>query len=63
MQCVRCQGLMVMDSFMDLAETGASEFRGWRCLMCGHITDPVIRANREHPPVVKPPLRKRSFAV
>jgi hypothetical protein len=54
---------MVSDRFVDLVESGEAEFGGWRCLVCGNITDPVIIANREHPPAPKKPLRKREFAA
>ena len=63
MECVRCQGLMVPDRFVDLVESGEAEFGGWRCLVCGNITDPVIVANRQHRPAPKKPLRKRAFAA
>ena len=64
MQCVRCNGLMVFDRFADLADdTGQIEFGGWRCLVCGNIADPVIVANRQHPPVARKPLRKRAVAA
>ncbi len=64
MQCVRCNGLMVIDRFDDLADdTGQLGFAGWRCLVCGNITDPVIIANRHSPPEAKKPLRKRAFAA
>jgi len=65
MQCVRCNGLMVPDRFVDLADdTGQIEFGGWRCIACGNITDPVIVANRQGPPqTARKPLRKREFAT
>jgi len=47
MDCVRCQGLMVEDQFFDLQ--GAQGFmwmKGWRCMNCGHVVDPIIEANR-----------------
>jgi hypothetical protein len=54
---------MVPDRFVDLVESGEAEFGGWRCLVCGNITDPVIVANRQHRPAPKKPLRKREFAA
>ncbi|MFZ5877451.1 MAG: hypothetical protein ACOYXU_13740 [Nitrospirota bacterium] len=54
---------MVSDRFVDLAESGEREFGGWRCLVCGNITDPVIVANRIQPPAPKRPLRKRQLAA
>jgi hypothetical protein len=43
MRCQRCQGCMISDHFMDLLNaSGEIDFKGWRCLNCGDITDPVI---------------------
>ena len=43
MRCQRCQGCMIIDHFMDLLNvSGEMDFKGWRCLNCGDITDPVI---------------------
>ena len=48
MECPRCQGAMVQDVFSDMHDdTGALQFDGWRCLLCGEIIDPVIAANRK----------------
>ncbi|HYM38412.1 MAG TPA: hypothetical protein VES96_08415 [Nitrospiraceae bacterium] len=56
MACIRCGGLQVVDDFADLwAVTGPMEFRGARCLNCGFIEDPVIRANRLQPPLTHRP--------
>ncbi len=63
MECVRCQGLMIVDHFVDLAQSGPAEFSGWRCLLCGNITDSVIAANQQQPPVLKRPLPKRPLAA
>jgi len=63
MECVKCLGLMVSDRCVDLAESGDREFGGWRCLVCGNITDPVIVANRLQPTAPKRPLRKRQLAA
>ena len=47
MACMRCGGLLVLDRFDDVWESGGpSEFQGVRCLNCGSIEDVVIRANR-----------------
>ncbi len=49
MACPRCKGVMVKDRFADIDDdTGAREFPGWRCLICGEILDPVISANRQN---------------
>jgi len=38
---------MIDDCFRDLLdETGEIAFRGWRCVHCGEIVDPVIMSNR-----------------
>ncbi len=47
MRCVRCQGLMVRDHFYDLLDdTGLLSIRGWRCVNCGNILDPLILRNK-----------------
>lgn len=47
MRCARCKGLMVPDHFFDLLDdSGQMTFRGWRCLCCGNIIDPLIEVNR-----------------
>ena len=50
MECVRCQGFMVADCFVDLEASGETAFTGWRCVVCGDISDPVIIANRHTRP-------------
>jgi len=47
MTCVRCQGLMVEDHFLDM-EGGYGEMwaRSRRCMNCGYVCDPVIEHNR-----------------
>jgi hypothetical protein len=43
MRCQRCQGCLIRDHFMDLLNgSGELDFKGWRCLNCGDITDSVI---------------------
>jgi hypothetical protein len=54
---------MVVDRFVDPEASGHAEFTGWRCLLCGNILDPVIVANRDCPPVSRPPLRERTWAA
>ena len=47
MTCMRCQGCMTKDHFMDLLESsGDMWLTGWRCLNCGHVYDPVMERNR-----------------
>ena len=50
MRCLRCQGWMVNEKYYGAGLT----FRGWRCISCGEILDPVIWKNRNHRP--EPPL-------
>ena len=38
---------MVQDHFYDLLDdTGRLSFRGWRCVSCGNVLDPLILKNR-----------------
>lgn len=46
MTCMRCQGLMISDSFIDLEETGHLWMKAWRCMNCGCIADAVVEQNR-----------------
>lgn len=46
MTCHRCHGLMVVDHFIDMEETGALWLRGWRCVTCGEVVDPTIMRHR-----------------
>jgi hypothetical protein len=47
MECMRCQGLMAEDHFIDLQGTGGLMWmKGWRCLNCGQVVDPLIEQNR-----------------
>ena len=58
MRCQRCQGYMVSDHFMDLQNVSSElDFKGWRCLNCGDITDPVIA--RHHQLAVSVPAKSR----
>jgi hypothetical protein len=51
MACRRCGGLVVVEWFYDLHEEASRmHCRGSRCVNCGCIDDPIIRANRLHPP-------------
>ncbi len=50
MRCQRCHGLMVVDHFIDMEESGGLWLRGWRCVACGEVVDPMImRHRRIHP--------------
>lgn len=64
MDCPRCQGLMVHDVFEDLLDdTGVISFKGWRCVCCGEILDPVIATNRETRPAPLASGARKKFAM
>jgi hypothetical protein len=47
MQCTRCEGLMVVDDLIDMRESSIPMWmRGWRCVSCGNIVDPLILRHR-----------------
>lgn len=46
MKCHRCHGLMVVDHFIDMEETGGLWMRGWRCVTCGEVVDSMIMRHR-----------------
>ena len=47
MTCMRCQGCVAKDHFMDMLESSEDMWMtGWRCLNCGHVYDPVMERNR-----------------
>jgi hypothetical protein len=51
MRCLRCQGLLVAIQMQDM---GQPPVTGWRCLLCGAMTDPGIEANRvSHSPPIR----------
>ncbi len=59
MSCPRCSGFMVSESFQDLKDdTGQLCFKGYRCMVCGEIVDPLIDSNREHRPHLQARNRK-----
>jgi len=47
MICIRCQGRMVHERFLDLLD-GECAFMGWRCINCGEIDDHLILSNRRN---------------
>jgi hypothetical protein len=50
MSCSRCQGLMTIDSFIDMEEdTGQLLLSAWRSVNCGQVTDPGVIRNRLSP--------------
>lgn len=47
MRCRRCDGLMVVDSFIDMEDgVGPLWLRGWCCVNCGKTAEPVIARRR-----------------
>ena len=42
-KCHRCRGAMTYDTFYGFQ----GQFRGWKCVICGEIVDPVILENRK----------------
>jgi hypothetical protein len=47
MECTRCDGLMVSDHLIDMCESSIPMWmKGWRCVSCGNIVDPLIQRHR-----------------
>ena len=47
MECTRCDGLMVVDNLIDIQESSIPMWmKGWRCVSCGNIVDPLIQRHR-----------------
>jgi hypothetical protein len=47
MQCARCHGCMVADHLIDMLESSIPMWmKGWRCVSCGNIVDPLIQRHR-----------------
>lgn len=44
MACERCGGMSIAAHFEG---DRAWEYDGWKCLICGNITDPLIITNRD----------------
>ena len=63
MGCQRCTGLMIREKFLDLLDdTGNISFYGWRCLICGEVTDPTILGHRNKQ--IRPNVsRKRKLVI
>jgi len=48
MNCLKCTGSMSFEEFVSgAAEGGAWAYKGWRCVHCGDIVDPVILRHRK----------------
>jgi len=51
MNCQRCHGFMIRESFLDMRDdTGCLSFKGWKCLNCGELVDPVVLMHRIEAP-------------
>ncbi len=49
MRCHRCDGLLVLDHFVDMGDNmGQLWMRAWRCVNCGAVEDPVIGRHHHH---------------
>jgi hypothetical protein len=47
MECTKCDGLMVADNLLDMQESSIPMWmKGWRCVSCGNIVDPLIQRHR-----------------
>ncbi|THJ08914.1 MAG: hypothetical protein CAF43_013490 [Nitrospira sp. CG24C] len=47
MHCMRCDGFMVADNLIDIRESSIPMWmKGWRCVSCGNIVDPIIQKHR-----------------
>lgn len=44
MECSRCKGLLLPTHF---SNDCVWEYDGWKCLICGNVTDPLIASNKE----------------
>ncbi len=61
MICPRCQGLMVSDLLLDLAETQGMWMKAARCMNCGHVIDAVMERNRQQ--AINLPIQMDTDAV
>lgn len=63
MRCRRCQGLMVCERFVDLAQTNLLWAFAWRCVNCGEVLDAVILSHRWHAGTLREPAHKRAQTI
>lgn len=61
MVCQRCKGLLVRETFDDLRWEMARDCPAIRCINCGFLEDPVVRANRLCLPAAKRGVSHRRF--
>lgn len=60
MKCQRCDGLMVVDHYIDMQDdSGQLWLRAWRCIICGEVLDPRICRHR----LIQSSLRGRMARV
>jgi hypothetical protein len=66
MTCHRCRGLLVNDQSTLITHYDLSEVTGYmgtimiRCINCGYVEDPVVRANRLRVPEADQPAVVRT---
>ena len=60
MRCMRCQGLMVWDRFLDLAQTDLLWGLAWRCVNCGEVLDAVIQSHRSSARLLRERVHERA---
>ena len=64
MRCQRCDGFMISDHFTDILNvSGEMDFKGWRCLNCGDITDSVIVRHHQMAPSAPEKSKRRWWGV
>lgn len=65
MNCPRCQSLAVEEVFVDYESgSGAMSFLGYRCILCGDVSDTTILRHRAaHSSSLWGNRRKRRFSV
>jgi hypothetical protein len=58
MRCERCDGLLVIDHYIDIEESGGLWIEAWRCTSCGNVIDHQIA---RHHTMANPPVHKRNL--
>lgn len=46
MKCMRCGGTMNFEEFLNSDNRSYWSYKGWHCLYCGDIIDPLILQHR-----------------
>lgn len=58
MRCPRCEGLMVMDAYLNLeGDYGQVWIDAWRCVNCGEIVDRQMMDNRRRQARLHKPVK------